>query len=168
MQFSTPGLRRLTLVGLVAVGAVAGSMAVAFASSGDPATIRACVSNANGLTRITDSRCARYEHALKWDVKGPGGPQGTPGSAGAVSVQYPQQTFIAPTDSTSAAPAEAVLTCPTGTHVVNGVVLAGGTASYNLGSGYPDPARNAWVQPFSASDIGGPGQLTIRGVCVGS
>ena len=45
-----------------------------------------------------------------------------------MKAQYPQQTLDAPEGSTSSQPAEAVLECPSGTYIVNGVVRPGGTA----------------------------------------
>ena len=57
--------------------------------------------------------------------------------------------------------------CPTGTQVVTGFILSGGTnASYNLGTDYVDPAQNAWMVNMGTSNPG-EGTLPVRVVCLG-
>jgi hypothetical protein len=64
-------------IAALALVVVAGGVTYA-ATDGGPATITVCVHHSGGGL-YKASKCAAHDSSLTWNVKGPAGPQGTPG-----------------------------------------------------------------------------------------
>jgi len=74
------------LAGLVAVVALAGG---AYAAASGGGRISVCVRHRGGVL-YRARRCARRDHRLSWNVRGPRGPRGPQGPRGATGPQGPQ------------------------------------------------------------------------------
>jgi type VI secretion system secreted protein Hcp len=77
--------RRGAKVGIPTVAALGAGSAIAVAAiPGDDGTIDGCYSQANGSLRVVENadECRKSETAIKWNQRGPAGPQGIPGPAG--------------------------------------------------------------------------------------
>ena len=72
-------------IGIPTVAALGAGSAIAVAAiPGDDGTIDGCYSRATGNLRVVESAddCRKAETAIKWNQRGPAGPQGLPGPAG--------------------------------------------------------------------------------------
>jgi type VI secretion system secreted protein Hcp len=72
-------------VGIPTVAALGAGSAIAVAAiPGDDGTIDGCYSRATGNLRVVQSgdRCRGIETAIKWNQRGPAGPEGIPGPSG--------------------------------------------------------------------------------------